>query len=147
MNDATMERQLDAKQRQRLAELSDELISGGLGLPCASKANVHKRWIDRALKARPDLFNQFVSVLSVDGDPADVISNLRKDNRQNFMDFWFIIAGAYLMNPSVCRLLGLPGNAPKKQPALPDESDHYLEDGLLDSVISRGSIYRPTPDH
>ncbi|CAB4927787.1 unannotated protein [freshwater metagenome] len=33
-----------------------------------------------------------------------------------------------------------------RQPALPDEADAYLEDGILDVVIARGPIYRPTPE-
>jgi hypothetical protein len=31
--------------------------------------------------------------------------------------------------------------APKKSPPYPDESDQYLEDGILDPVIQRGPLY------
>jgi len=41
--------------------------------------------------------------------------------------------------------LGLPGNAPKPKPALPDEADYYFRDGILEPVKARGPIYRPTP--
>ncbi|MCW2739051.1 MAG: hypothetical protein JWN97_3695, partial [Nocardioides sp.] len=40
---------------------------------------------------------------------------------------------------------GMPGDAPKRNPAFPDESEHYLSDGILDPVLQRGPIYRPTP--
>jgi hypothetical protein len=56
------------------------------------------------------------------------------------------VAGSYLMNPRVRRGLGLPGGAPRPKPALPDESDYYLSGGILDPVIARGPIYRPTPE-
>ena len=36
------------------------------------------------------------------------------------------------------RELGYPGPVPMRQPALPDEADAYLEDGILDVVIARG---------
>ena len=145
MTDVVIERRLDVDQRARLAKLADVLISGGLGLPSASEAKVHERWIDRALSARPDLFDTVAAVLDAAGDPSATLQQLKKDDVTTFDSFAFIVAGAYLMNPSVCKALGLPGNAPKPRRALPDESDHYLEDGLLDPVVERGPIYRPTP--
>ena len=136
---------LDSTQRARLAELSNVLISGGLGLPAASDAKVHEKWIDRALGARPDLFQTVADVVAMVGDPKVILAKLEINDPDTFGNFSFIVAGAYLMNPAVCKELGLPGNAPKPNPALPDESDMYLEDGLLDQVIARGPIYRPTP--
>lgn len=136
---------LDDTQRQRLAALADVIISGGAGLPSASEANVHRRWIDRTLAARPDLLESILAGLEGDDDPVVAIENLRRHKRSVFDALSFAIAGTYLMNPSVCRLLGLPGNSPRPNAALVDEADFYLEDGILDPVIARGAIYRPTP--
>ena len=45
----------DDRQRARLARLADALISGSSGWPSASEADVHGKWIDITLAARPDL--------------------------------------------------------------------------------------------
>ena len=48
---------------------------------------------------------------------------------------------AYFLNERVRQQIGYAG-----QTALQlDERPDYLDDGLLDSVIRRGPIYRPTP--
>jgi hypothetical protein len=136
---------LDDAARSRLAEFADKLIAGGAGLPAASGADVQGKWIDRALAARPDLVETVQSVLARSGDAGTELERLRTEEPAVFDRFTYVIAGAYLMNPRVRRLLGLPGGAPKPKPAYPDESDHYLRDGILDPVIERGPIYRPTP--
>lgn len=145
MTEVSIDRTLASDQRARLGQFADVLISGGLGLPSASEAKVHEKWIDRALAARPDLFETVVSTISGQEEAAAALHRLKLADKAAFDDFAFVIAGAYLMNPSVCKALGLPGNAPKPRPALPDESDHYLDDGILDPVIARGPIYKPTP--
>lgn len=136
---------LDQASRARLAEFADLLISGGAGMPTGSEAGVQGKWIDRTLAARPDLVESVESVLARPGDPKAELAVLRQEDPRLFERFAYAIAGSYLMNPRVRRLLGLPGNAPKPKPAYPDESDHYLEGGILDPVIQRGAIYRPTP--
>ena len=137
---------LTVAQRERLAGLADVLIAGGAGMPSASGAEVHTVWIDRVFAARPDMEATVRGVLDVEGDPALVVSGIRADDPDRFSSFAFAIAGAYLINPRIRRELGYPGPVPMKQPALPDEADAYLEDGILDVVIARGPLYRPTPD-
>lgn len=136
---------LTAEQRARLAVFADALIGGGVGMPSASGAEVHSRWIDRVFAARPDMEATVREVLASEGDPAEVLGGLRADEPDRFASFAFAIAGAYLINPRIRRELGYPGPLPMKQPALPDEAEAYLEDGILDVVIARGPIYRPTP--
>jgi hypothetical protein len=137
---------LSDAQRRRLADLADQLIAGGVGFPSASKAEVHLAWIDRALAARPDLARVVTGVIDAEGEPADVIEHLRTTELATFGDFAFIVSGAYLINPRIRQLLGYPAAQPAKNPAFPDEAEAYLEDGILDRVIERGPIYRPTPD-
>lgn len=137
--------ELDGAQREKLAAFADALIPGGHGLPSASEAGVHVRWIDRALGARPDLAGPMLAVLALGGEPRVELERLRSGDPETFQGFTFAVAGGYLMNPRVRKLLGYPGQAPKPKPAYPDESDYYLEGGILDPVLDRGPIYRPTP--
>ena len=51
--------------------------------------------------------------------------------------------GAYFLNPAIRAAIGYPGL--EARPIDPDAPPDYLADGLLDSVISRGAVYRPTP--
>jgi len=136
---------LSAAQRDRLALLADALIAGGAGLPSASGAEVPTQWIDRVFAVRPDMHTVVLAVLERHGDPETLLTALRESDPDTFRLFAFAIAGAYLINPRIRRELGYPGPAPVKNPALPDEADAYLEDGILDVVINRGPIYRPTP--
>lgn len=136
---------LMVEQRARLAGLADELIVGGAGMPSASEAEVHGVWIDRALAVRPDLVALLREVLAAPGSPREALERLRQQSRPQFDAFAFVVAGAYLINPRVRRLLGYPGPVPVRNPAFPDEAESYLEDGILDPVVRRGPIYRPTP--
>ncbi len=136
---------LTDQQRTRLAGFADHLIAGGAGLPSASGADVHGAWIDRTFAARPDLVSVVLEVIDQDGAPGPVLDGLRISDRAKFDAFAFAVSGAYLINPRVRKLLGLPGPAPMKNPAFPDEAESYLEDGILDPVIQRGPLYRPTP--
>ena len=133
-------------QRERLAALADVLIAGGAGMPSASGAEVHAQWIDRVMAVRTDMDQAVRQVLELEGDPVEVVEGLGKQSPELFTAFAFAVAGAYLINPRIRRELGYPGPAPMKNPALPDEADAYLEDGILDVVKDRGPIYRPTPD-
>jgi hypothetical protein len=138
--------QLDEAQRATLAGFADALVSGGDGLPSASEAKLHEKWIDRVLRARPDLAAPVLAVIERGGEPVSELERWRVQEPTTFEQFAFAVTGGYLLNPRVCKLLGLPGNAPKRNPAYPDEADFYLEDGILDAVRARGPIYRPTPE-
>jgi hypothetical protein len=102
--------------------------------------------MDRVFAARPDMEAAVRSVLALPGEPVQVLARLREQSPEQFTGFAFAVAGAYLINPRIRRELGYPGPAPVPNPALPGEAESYLEDGILDVVIARGPIYRPTPD-
>lgn len=133
---------LSEAERSRLAEFADELIPGGSGLPSASGAEVHLSWVDRVLAARPDLVGVVRSSIAATGSPADVLAGLRSSDSARFDDLAYVVSGAYLINPRVRRILGYPTGKPVRNPALPDEADAYLEDGILEPVLGRGPIYR-----
>jgi hypothetical protein len=136
---------LSRDEQLRLAVLADVLIPGGYGLPSASEAHLADGWITRVLSVRQDLTAAVRVVSQTTGEPAASLRRIRSESVELFEGFTFAVAGAYLMNPRVRKLLGYPGQAPRRKVAYPDESDHYLQGGLLEPVRARGPIYRPTP--
>ena len=65
----------------------------------------------------------------------------RSNDQEAFGVLTEIAAAAYFMNPEVQRAIGYAGQGPRPIDPRPD----YLDDGLLEAVIRRGPIYRPTP--
>jgi hypothetical protein len=135
--------EFDSHERTLLAALADVLIPAGNGMPAASQAGVADSWLDAVLRARPDLARGLKDLLAKarDRNPAHAVADLRANDPAAFDVLAQIAAGAYFMNPQVQQLIGYGGQGPKPIDPQPD----YLDDGLLDSVMSRGLIYRPTP--
>lgn len=135
---------IDNDDRLVLAGLADVLIPAGGDMPSASQAAAVGHWLDQVLIARPDLKNGLADVLSTarGRDPQEVIANLRANDASTFEALAELVAGAYFMNPDVQYAIGYNGQGPRPIDPRPD----YMEDGLLESVIQRGPIYRPTPD-
>jgi len=133
----------DSGERELLAGLADVLIPAGDGMPSASGADVAGRWLDAVLAARPDLADGLRELLAKSGhrDPADVVADLRANDPTAFDVLATVVSGAYFMNPEVLEAIGYAGQGPQPIDPRPD----YMEDGLLESVIRRGPIYRPTP--
>jgi len=140
-------RSLEDTEREALRALADALIPGGAGLPSASEADVHRKWIDRTLRARPDLEECVVAVVRRSREPKAELERLREESRVTFDGFTLAVTASYFMNPRVRKLLGYPGTAPKRKPTYQDEADFYLDGGkLLQPVLERGPIYRATPE-
>src|SRR5262245_8946420 len=129
--------------RVLFAALADELIPAGDGSPSASQAGVAGKWLDYVLTARPDLAAGLRDVLEKTRgrDAAAAIAVLRTDDPAAFGILAEIVPSAYFMDPDVRRANGYDGQGPRTIDPHPD----YLDDGLLQSVISRGPSYRPTP--
>jgi len=136
---------LDADARARLAALADALIPAGDGMPSASEAGVAGEWLDAVIAAEPGFGPALAAVLA-DADVADPAGELRRIESTD-PDGWgtltTVVAGAYFLNPAIAERIGYPGR--RAIPVDADPSPDWLEDGLLDSVKSRGTIYRPTP--
>ena len=75
-------------------------------------------------------------------DPAQEIERLYCDDRSGFETLAVLVSGAYYMSPKIRKRIGYPGQPPN--PILPDEADWDLRDGILDTVVERGAIYRRT---
>jgi hypothetical protein len=134
---------MNESQRAQLGAIADELIPAGSGMPSASEAGVAGQYLDEVLAARPDLAAPLEAALASVEGADDAIAALRAD-----AGAWGVITAvvlaAYFLNPDMRAAIGYPGL--EARPIDPDAAPDYLQDGLLDSVVSRGPVYRPTPD-
>ena len=135
----------NSKERTLLGKLADVLIPAGDGLPSASTADVAGEGLDRVLAVRPELAVALKKVLASWSDlaPTHAVSQLKSKDPSSFGLFAELVAGAYFLNLQVRVGLGYDGQTAKPIDPRPD----YLDDGLLQSVIERGPIYRPTPGY
>jgi hypothetical protein len=133
----------DATERATLAALADVLIPAGNGFPSASEAGVAGEGLDQVLGVRPDLGEGLKRLLAFaqDRPAATVVAELRTNDPASFGLLAELVPGAYFLNPAVRVQLGYHGQGPRPIDPRPD----YLDDGLLQSVIDRGPIYRPAP--
>ena len=133
----------EVDQRASLAALADVLIPAGDGFPSASQAGVAAVGLDQVISFQPAIAAALMNVLenSKARPPAQVVADLQKNDHTAFGLLAELVAGAYFMNPMVRARLGYTGQGPHPIDPHPD----YLDDGLLQSVLSRGPIYRPTP--
>lgn len=129
-------------ERETFAGLADVLLPGEEGMPSPSEIGVEGRWLDRALRARPDLEPELGRVLAAaDGqDPAREIERLYRDDRAGFDVLALLASGAYFMSPKVRKRIGYPGQP--ANPLYPDEADWDLRGAILEPVMRRGPIYR-----
>jgi hypothetical protein len=133
---------LSDERRVQLGAIADELIPAGSGMPSASEAGVAGQYLDEVLAARPDLAEPLEAALASVEGRADAIAALRED-----AGAWGVITAvvpaAYFLNPEMRAAIGYPGL--EARPIDPDAAPDYLDDGLLESVVARGPVYRPTP--
>ena len=134
---------MNDQQRAQLAAIADVLIPAGSGMPSASEAGVAGQFLDEVLAARPDLADPLAAALASVEGVDDPVAALRAD-LGSWMVVTAVVPAAYFLNPANREAIGYPGL--EARPIDPDAAPDYLEDGLLDSVVSRGPVYRPTPD-
>ncbi len=133
----------DTNERAVLGSLADILIPAGEGFPSASEAGVASGGLDQVLSFRPELATVLKKILgSAKGRPAaEFVAELRVKDPAGFGILAELVPGAYFLNAKVRAKLGYHGQDPRAIDPRPD----YLDDGLLQSVVDRGPIYRPTP--
>ena len=129
-----------AIDRETLAALADVLIPTADGMPSASEAGATGPLLDEVLRVRGDLEEPLatLTVAAANKDPRAEVDRLKADEPELFEALTTAIAGGYFMSGDVRERLGYPG-----QQALQLEDDH--DPALLQPVIDRGPIYRPTP--
>jgi hypothetical protein len=134
---------LTSAERQLFAALADLLIPAGNGFPSASEAGVASEGLDQLLAVRPDLLDPLKNLLlrAKDRSPSEFLQDLQTNDPATFAVLAESVPGAYFLNPDVRTQLKYDGQS--GHPIDPRED--YLDDGLLQSVIDRGPIYRSTP--
>jgi hypothetical protein len=134
---------LTSTERQLFAALADLLIPAGNGFPSASEAGVANEGLDQLLTVRPDLLDALKSLLlrAKDRPANEFLRDLQTNDPAAFGVLAESVPGAYFLNGDVRAKLKYNGQNPR---AIDPHAD-YLDDGLLQSVIDRGPIYRPTP--
>jgi hypothetical protein len=133
----------DPAQRAVLAGLADVLIPAGDGMPSASTGAVAEEGLNQVVAAVPSLEASLADVLAraKGREPAEVIASLARTDPAAYGILTEVVTAAYFMNPDVRKAVGYTGQGPTPL----DPRVDYMEDGLLESVIKRGPIYRPTP--
>ena len=133
----------DANERELVGKLADVLVPASEGFPSASDAGVTGAGLDQVLSFRPDLADGLKRLLvAARGRPAaEFVAELQRNDSMGFALLAEFVPGAYFLNPTVREKLGYAGQTPRPIDPHPD----YLDDGLLQSVIDRGPIYRSTP--
>ena len=133
---------LSEEQRAIYAGLADILIPSAEGMPSASEAEVPRRWIDEALRHRPDLTAPLVAAIEAAAgkEPEAAVEYLNTEHIPAFEAMGTLTAGAYFLNPRVKELIGYPGQVPT---LAREDMDTYAD--LLENVLDRGQIYREAP--
>ena len=131
-----------ATNRETLAGLADVLIPASKTMPSASDVGVEGELLDRLLDVRGDIADDLQRVLdwAAPLDAEEAVSTLRTDDDAGFQTLTFAVAGCYLMDKRVGELLRYPGQEAKQVD--PFDYVSYVEEGLLEPVISRGPIFR-----
>ena len=129
-----------ALDRETLAGLADVLIPSADGMPSASEAGAAESLLDEVLLVRGDLEEPLRTIAAGarGKDPAAEVARLAAEEPELFEALTTAVAGGYFLSPDVRDRLGYPGQQAKK---LEDDFDQEL----LQPVIDRGPIFRPTP--
>jgi hypothetical protein len=123
--------------RSRLARIAQVLIPAGDTMPSATEVGVAHALLDRVVAAVPSLAGALTSALDSDVAEEDVSSwleGLAARDPAAHSSLLLAVAGAYYLDPKVRRRLGYEGQVP--QPVLASVFPEYVEEGLLDPVLS-----------
>jgi hypothetical protein len=139
-----LEVRFDEEARRTYASLADVLIPAKDHYPSASQAGVAGVLLDVVLRSRPDLYDELRELLNKarGHDPSEFVWGLEKENPEAFGVLTILVRGAYFMNPTVRRVLGYRGQL--AEPIDYEARPEYLQDDILQPVIDRGPVYRPT---
>jgi hypothetical protein len=126
--------------REILAALADALIPEGDGMPSASQAGAAGELLDEVLAVRGDLEEPLAELTAAarSNDPVAEVERLKNEDPPLFEALTTAVAGGYFLSADVRERLGYPGQKAKR---LEDDFDQEL----LQPVIDRGTIFRPTP--
>src|SRR3954452_10940338 len=131
---------LEPLERATFAAIADHLIPAAHGMPSAGDVVDDDR-IAFVLRARPDLNEPLRAALRLDlGGDVQGRLNALANEPTNLAALQLIIVAGYYTDKRVRELIGYPG-----QMAIEVKSwlvPQYLEEGLIDAVLTRGPIWR-----
>jgi hypothetical protein len=133
---------LSEELRARLRAFADALIPAAHGMPSANEVGVADAQLEHVLAARPDLLEPLRRALSrVDPDDAErSLTAIQAADPAAHDALVLVIAGGYYIDPRVRDLIGYDGQVPA--PLQPEDVPSYVEEGLIDAIVTRGPIYR-----
>jgi hypothetical protein len=136
---------LTRELRAVFEQLADVLVPAHGKMPAASAVGTHEGLLDDVLKHRPDIRGDLLRALTAaqDREPRAAANDLLREDAAAFNALGLAVSGAYYMSPRVRELLGYPGQESVSYD--PYATPNYLTDGMLERVVARGPIYRPTP--
>jgi hypothetical protein len=145
VNDAATHAVLTDEQRHGLRAVADVLLPG---TPTQLRACDLDDWdelVDLALTADPRL----LPVLADFGERAAqadavTVEDLQRWSSEDCETVAFALAAAYYMSAAVRRTIGYPGQAAR--PIAFATRDELCSDELIEPVVSRGSVFVPTPN-
>ena len=134
---------IENHERKILAALADVLIPASDDFPSASQAGVANELLDTVLVSRPDLLEGLLKILkdAADRNPQEFMNELRVRDEVAYGILTELVPGAYFLNEQVRAQLKYDGQSPRPI----DPHADYLDDDLLQRVIDRGPVFRPTP--
>ena len=140
-------RSLTDDEHGTLRRIADCLIPASDQFPGAARLDDYDEWLVVALDATAEHLDDLVAVLADLGEVPhaelwDRLRELREMSVPRFSLLSDVVAGTYLMSPTIQRLLGYPGQ--RRNPVNPEAAAHDLTSGLLDPVIERGPTYVAT---
>ena len=141
-----MSTQLDDNLRAVFAGIADVLIPAAEGMPAATEVGVHEELTDRILGLRPDLREAFLRGLkAAEGkDPKAAAEELNASDAAALSAIGLVASAGYYMTPRVRELIGYPGQESRPE-VDPDATPEYVANGMLQQVIDRGAVFKPTP--
>ena len=132
---------LDAAERATLSAIAARLIPAAHGMPSAADVLGDDR-LRFVLNARPDLIGPVRSALRRElGDDAQArLDALGRDEPAALGALQLMIVAGYYTDRRVRDLIGYPGQMALELRSW--EYPVYLEEGLIDSVLARGPMWR-----
>ena len=137
-------RQLTSAEVSALRAIADVLIPASGDNPAATSEPDFDAWLVRAVDARADAFGAITAFLGqLDGAAAEAVVQalraLHAEQPGQFQALSAVVAGAWLLTPTVRARIGYPGQ--RRDPARFEEAVDQISDGILDPVIARGPVY------
>ncbi len=133
-------------RRELLLQVADVLIPPSATMPALRVVDPTGEWLDRACRARADVFAEVVEAVDGLADRHDLASALRElhtDARPAFDVVASVVAGAYYMVPEVRMLLGYPGQV--RNPAPLELASDELSDEIFEGAMNYAGTFRTAP--